>query len=61
MSLLNPIRFSKLSREEWAYQAATQPTGFGEYLGAKLKSGIFEALEDKKKQLDYVLDKASDQ
>ena len=40
MSLLDPIRFPELSREEAQYRAATMPTDFGEYLGAKIKSGF---------------------
>lgn len=40
MSLLDPIRFPELSPAEAQYRAATMPTGFGEYLGAKLKSGF---------------------
>lgn len=40
---------------QWEFEVEITPW---EDTGAKLKSGIFEALEDKKKQLDYVLDKA---
>lgn len=40
MSLLDPVRIPELSPAEAHYQAATMPTGFGEYLGAKLQSGF---------------------
>ena len=40
MSLLAPIRIPEMSPEEWRYQAATMPTGFGEYLREKFWSGF---------------------
>lgn len=40
MSLLAPIRIPELSPEEGRYQAATMPTGFGEYLREKFWSGF---------------------
>jgi hypothetical protein len=40
MSYLDPVDIPELSRAEWQYQAANRPTGFGQYLGAKIKSGF---------------------
>lgn len=40
MSLLDPIQIPVLSRPEAEYEAATRPTGFGEYLGAKMREGF---------------------